>query len=236
MEIAINQTLTWQLAKDATENSIPAQIKETKPQWFRNLPGNLKELDLSGHSTDDLKSLEGHGFRSAKFCLGLKGIRTLGWTIPTQHEINGHYGDGNQISYRQSFLHPEMLHGTPWCTKTQHNRHVWTIKIISFPCRAKLPQGFRLLITSYPLDWSPDWFCFSGCVDANYQVSDSRNIGSIWDFEEVIDPDYNYYNVELVLAIKEKDVKIPPGSLIFSMIPVWDPDYIPALFKGYPSF
>jgi hypothetical protein len=208
-------------------------LKKTRPQWFQHCPGHLKDLDLSKFSSDTARGLQ--SLRSAKFCLGLRGIRTVGWTIPTQDEITGGYDGLNRGSYCQSWLHPEMLHGTSWCAKDQHDKYVWTIKIISFPWRAKMRQGFRLMITSYPLDWSTDWFCFSGCVDANYHTRDGRNIGSFWDFEETIDPEYRYYNVETVMAIKTSNAKIPPGSLIFSMIPIWDPEYQPAEFKGFPN-
>jgi hypothetical protein len=237
MELTGDQNLIWQLASDVSVFSDPIRIKDTKPEWFQNLPGNLKQLDLSNRQPSTIKQLQAHGFRSAKFCLGLKGIRSLGWTIPIQEEIDSICNEQDKKSYRQAYLHPEMLNGTKWNQLDNRNKCVWNIKIISLPWRAKMSKGFRLLIGAYPLEWSNDWFCFSGCVDSNYRVTDFRNIGSFWDFEESIDTNFNYYNVEFVIAIKEQpQVKIPSNSLVFSMIPVWDPDYEPAQFKGFPSF
>jgi hypothetical protein len=72
-------------------------------------------------------------------------------------------------------------------------------------------------------------------VDANYKINDDGQLGSFYKYDEPIDPNFNYYNIETVMAIKQ-DFKIPLGVVTFSIIPYYDPDYQAPEFKGYPSF
>jgi hypothetical protein len=48
-----------------------------------------------------------------------------------------------------------------------------------------------------------------------------------------MDPAFNYYNVETVVITKDQ-TQIAPGSAVFSMIPVYDPDYTPKPYGPYP--
>lgn len=229
--------LSWEMACVDSEFDItePRPLAKCLPTWYTELPGNLKNLNMN--FGDKQFVVEGHHWRSGKFCLGLRGIKSLGYTIPLPEQLNW-YPELQDARHwwKEQLLHPEMLHGSRWCTNNQ-GHYDWNIKIISFPWRAKMAPGWRLMITAHPLNWSPDWHCFSGCVDANFRVSaDGHDIGEFWNFPQPIDTDYNYYNVETVLAIRENSMPIDAGECFFSMVPVYDPDYQPAVFKHHPQF
>ena len=49
-----------------------------------------------------------------------------------------------------------------------------------------------------------------------------------------IDSNYNYYNVETVIITKNQ-ARVAPGSAVFSMIPIYEPGYVPGAFVKYPS-
>jgi hypothetical protein len=255
MQIQSTDYLIWQHAQPAnkedtfTENwqSVPIDnqyspqpVKSCLPEWFVDLPANLKQLQLE-KPIENQSILSGHGHRSAKLCLGLRGIRTLGWTIPLSHDLANPSDylthDGN-IGRKEIGLHPAMLTGSGFDQKRSDGRYQWQVRILSFPWRAQMAPGWRLMITAHPLVWSPDWFCFSGCVDANYR-HDSVNIGNFWDFKYNMDLSLNYYNVEVVIAIRScegRTVTIPAGTCLFSMIPIWDPEYQRKEFKEFPNF
>ena len=212
----------------------PTPVQDCLPQWYVDLPGNLQRLKLDpGTPNHDI--LISHGMRSAKLCLGLRGIRSLGWTIPLAHS----YTDSTATSWKQTWLHPAMIHGSGFDKQNADGSYQWGIRLLSFPWRAKMALGWRLLITAHPLTWHADWFCFSGCVDANYR-HDGRNIGSFWQFDHDMDLDYNYYNIEVVMSVRNShnhpQIEIPAGTCVFSMIPVYDPDYRAAEFKEFPNF
>jgi len=242
MNTQTESLVIWELAKlpsdlDKRLFPEPVLVKDTNPKWLQNLPGNLKTLSLPPDNTNMLQS---HGWRSAKFCLGLRGVKSVGYTIPLSEPLvfNAVDPSSRDLGRAEILLHPEMLHGTIWSEKQKNNDdYEWGIKIISWPWRAKLPKHWRLLVTAYPLEWSNDWFCFSGCVDANYQISENgHNINSFWDWAEAIDLNFNYFNVETVIAVRKNSAPIPAGTCLFSMVPLYDPNYTPATFKGHPSF
>lgn len=247
MQITINEYLTWEravLPDSVTEHVCPMPItmQESRPDWFRHLPGNLQQAELPYQSSDDLSKLNSHRWRSVKFCEGIKGVRKLGYTIPLPAPVNNaRHADTKSKGWAEANLHPEMLHGTCWAENDGAGNYAWTFKIMGFPWRARLATGWRLAVQAYPLDWSREWFCFSGCVDSCYRISpDGHDIGSFWHWEEPIDPDYNYFNVETVVALNAKKPLfteiIPAGTCLFSLIPVYDPYYKPTEFKGYPNF
>jgi len=240
MQVQVTDYLCWQGAKHPAAALPPQQVKSCLPQWFADLPANLKQLNLP----DDIwqkPMLEDHGYRSAKLCLGLRGIRTLGWTIPLTHSLScpaGYPGHDGSVGRKEIMLHPAMLTGSRFDAQNNDGQYEWDIRIISFPWRAKMSPGWRLMITAHPLTWSPDWFCFSGCVDSNYR-HDGVNIGSFWDFDCEMDLDQNYYNVEIVVAIRKdpaRTVVVPANTCLFSMIPIWDPDYQKPRFKEFRNF
>lgn len=239
MQLVANQYLTFERAtpseSDLTEYwTEPCAVKDCLPQWYTDLPGNLKTLDLA-NDIEYQDILVNHGYRSAKLCMGLRGIRTVGWTIPLGYGINQFIGNLGVQGRKETMLHPAMITGSRFDRRLDNGRYEWEIRILSFPWRAKMQPGWRLMITAHPLTWSDEWFCFSGCVDANYR-SDGRNIGHFWNFDYDIDPDYNYYNVEVVMALKSTFPIVPVGTCVFSMVPIYDPDYQVPEFKEFPNF
>jgi hypothetical protein len=289
MEIVVNNYLVWQQANINVAVSTPDPVADHMPDWWKQLPGNLTGIE-SGCPHRSL--LVEHGLRSAKFCLGLRGAKNIGYTIPLDQDISlSPYNDALLTSQKQktawqifyenvkdqswpncdteqdfdllpdhvkqecqhthgyapqsqtkyvmsqvktNLLHPEMLHGTMWAEKKQQGQFNWQIAILSWPWRAKLPKGWRLLLIPNQFDWSPDYRVFVGCVDANYQVN-GNNIGNFWDFEYTIDQDHNYFNIETVIAVTPGKI-IPKGTTLFSMVPVYDPDYVPHTHKTFPNF
>jgi hypothetical protein len=239
MQIQVNQYLCWEQARPTNNDQVdfwttPQSLRDCLPQWFVDLPGNLQRLDIDSDCPDH-DILVSHGMRSAKLCLGLRGIRSLGWTIPLAHN----YTDSDTPAWKQTWLHPAMLTGSGFDSRNDNGTYQWGIRLLSFPWRARMAPGWRLMITGHPLSWSQDWFCFSGCVDANYS-HDGRNIGSFWQFERDMDLDCNYYNIEVVVAVKNKPAQPPvvieSGTCLFSLIPVYDPDYQATEFKEFPNF
>jgi len=252
MKIQATEYLCWQRAQPENPTrfhagwkscsmedwSEPRQLKTCLPQWFQNLPANLKNLNLPD-SLPGKEILHDHGHRSAKLCLGLRGIRNMGWTIPLTHNLtSAKYPsyDGN-LGRKEVSLHPAMLTGSGFDQVSSDGCYEWEIRLISFPWRAQMAPGWRLMITAHPLTWSRDWFCFSGCVDA-YQHHGENN-GNFWNFEYPMDPSQSYYNVELVIAVRsdaKSTIIIPKGTCLFSMIPVYDPTYQAMELKEFPNF
>ena len=114
MQLPVNNYLTWQQADPATEKMSsqvkdwrePVPIKSCLPSWYTNLPANLKMLNLTS-VTEDYDILKQHGYRSAKLCLGLRGIRTVGWTIPLTYDLT-FPGNNTGIDRKETMLHPAM--------------------------------------------------------------------------------------------------------------------------------
>lgn len=245
MQIQVTDYLCWERAQLENPDNFfpePQQLKTCLPQWFRDLPANLKNLNLpestnQSVATNDRAFLGGHGYRSAKLCLGLRGIRTVGWTIPITHDLTVPYY-GHNVSRKETMLHPAMLTGSGFDQLREDGCYEWEIRIVSFPWRARMAPGWRLMITAHPLTWSRDWFCFSGCVDANYRHN-GTNIGAFWNFDYKMDLSQNYYNIELVIAIRSlvnQTMIIPKETCLFSMVPLYDPDYQATEFKEFPHF
>ncbi len=81
-------------------------------------------------------------------------------------------------------------------------------------------------MNDYPLEWRSDFHSFSGFVEANHG-------SGFWGWNTNMDPAFNYYNVETVV-ITQQQTQIAPGTAIFSMVPVYDPDYVPKPYAAYP--
>jgi hypothetical protein len=291
MELRVNDYLTWQsatgdntanLSTQVLEECCPRPVKETLPSWWSKLPGDVNQVAGCPFHKQDI--VEAHNRHSAKHCLGLRGAKTLGYSIPLAHplqtdcsqlqwqrfyqavrdpswpncdrpqdfvllpseiqteciEIHGYTGSSchNWVhpTVKISELHPEMLHGSIWAEKDSNDNYRWTIILMSWPWRAKMPQGWRLMMTAHPFDWSRNWHAFTGCVDANY-LHDGKTINKcFWDFEYPINSEFSYYNVETVVAIDAQHSEIPSGVSLFSMLPVWDPSYHPKKKKPYPVY
>jgi hypothetical protein len=209
MEFIANNNLVWQRASNTDWINPPQLIHKNLPSWLKTLRGNVEAYTQS----------EYHHL-TVRHCLGMRGLLDIGYSLPIEHAPGGSYSKCVK-------LHPEQLHGTRWAEIDQQNNYIWDIFIVSFPWRAKMPKGWRLLINDYPLDWHADYHCFTGAVDANYEILDNCNIGSLWNYDYKIDEHYNYFNLETVLAIKKHSLSVwtKPGACIFSAIPVYDPGH-----------
>ena len=218
MEFSATDWLTWQRASNAVNFlDPPFRLGDYYPDWFKNLKADVRHYLPRGH-------MQNH---TARVCLGLRGINSVGWTIidPTYPYIGG-----------DVVFHPEQLHGTKWCEKNSSGEYIWKIVLKALPWRAKMAPGWRLIVGDYPLAFSEDWHTFSGCVDANYKINNDGQLGSFYKYDEPIDPNFNYYNIETVMAVKQDLIATPSGAVTFSIIPYYDPDYQAPEFKGFPSF
>jgi len=291
MEIRVNDYLTWQSAQSSSVQTIidesasmsccPVPVRETLPNWWKKLPGNVNEA--TGCPVHNQQIIDNHGKRSARHCLGLRGDLSLGYSIQCnerieldphknywkkfyqavkdfswpdcsdagmfeslplhiQKECREAHGYDPHGSYNFPVtnlhtveLHPEMLHGSIWSEKNADDTYCWRIFVLSWPWRAKMSKGWRLLMTANPFHWSRSWHAFTGCVDENYR-HDGYNINYFWNFDYPIDENFSYYNVETVIAIDSDYTLLDAGISVMNMIPVWDPDYQPKKFKDHPSY
>jgi hypothetical protein len=207
-EVCVSNNLTWQSARVDSflqdfDCPAPTPISNYTPEWYRNLKG-----DLSHYRTD--KWRYNH---TARWCKGLQGIMRSGWTIPLPVDVGS-----DQTVIGRKIVVPEMLYGTMWNERDSNGDHVWDFTVMFWPWRARLTKGWRMMITAYPLDWSPDWFSFAGMVPANYSINQEKNgIGNMYQFEQPLDSDnYDYFNVESVLATRKGTI-IPQGTITFNL-------------------
>jgi hypothetical protein len=78
------------------------------------------------------------------------------------------------------------------------------------------------MINSHPLNWSQNWFTFTGIVDyATLTPNNDREIGSLWPYDYELDPNYQYYNIETVMAFRFPSLEIPVGTPVFSIVPIY---------------
>jgi hypothetical protein len=212
MQIESTPVVTWQRScdSDAVLCPDPVLTKSVIPDWFKTLRSNF------GHYSDHPDYQ-----KTVRHCLGLRGAMSVGWTIPWKKGF-----------IRGVPLHQEQIHGSIWAEQSD-DQYQWHLHIMCWPWRVRLPKGWRLYITTHPLTWSHDWFSFTGCVDSNYHVIDNTNVGSFWNYEYTIDPDYCYFNIENVMAFRERDGydSIEEGTPLFSAIPIYDPDYAPVVHR-----
>ena len=87
-----------------------------------------------------------------------------------------------------------------------------------------MAKGWRILILPYLLDWSTDWAEFAGTVEPNYEINDN-SIGTALTWTTTIDTQFNYYNLETVVAFKRTST-IAAGTLTFCAVPIYDPDLL----------
>ena len=218
MEIIVNEYLTWERAEQANDCPEPMPCSKFFPEWWRNLKGDLRSyLPESGE----------HANHTARMCLGLRGVSQLGYTLPLTADMDNFFPASATKHWRYGWLLQEMLHGSCWAEKNNDD-YVWgQPRIVAWPWRAKMAPGWRMMVNDYPLAWSRDWHNFSGYVEASHS-------SSLWGWEEEMDPDYNYYNLETVLIMRNCEMKIPTDTAVCSFVPVYEPGYIPKQSRGYP--
>lgn len=208
-QVQVSENLTWESARQDDflqdlECPPPSPISDYVPHWYKSLKG-----DLSQYRQDQWR----HN-HSARWCKGFQGIWREGWTIPLPVDV----GPEQTVIGRKTLV-PEMLYGTMWNEKDSNGDHVWDLTLMFWPWRARLSKGWRMMTTAYALDWSTNWFSFSGMPEANYTIDSKKNsIGNMYHYEQPLDTDkYDYFNVESVLATKRNTV-IPKGTVTFTLL------------------
>lgn len=220
--IQVTDYLTWESCDDVNfefECPAPTPSSHHLPTWIKELGGNLREYLPEGFAQD----------QTIRHCMGFRGLMDIGYTIPLPETVGG--GDSYFCRGR---LHPEMVHGTPWAAQGggpwadptcasgfDTSPYQYRVKLLIWPWRAKMAPGWRMLVLPNLWDWSADFNSFSGAQVANYKIS-GNSIGTACNWGLPIDPNYNYYNIETVMAIR-RDRQVPAGSITFTAVPIYQP-------------
>lgn len=212
----VTDYLTWEYCTDPDIQDLkcaaPMPMRNHLPQWFKDQKARKAEIDIAEQQT-------------IRNCLGFRGLATLGYTIPLPEELTGY-----DTYFSRGRLHPDMLYGTrwanqgtePWCNDDSRV-YEYRIKLLHWPWRAKMAPGWRMLILPYLLDWPADWNEFAGMVDPNYDVRNGTGIGSGLQWHQPIDHNYNYYNLETVIAFR-RSVTVAKDTVTFCAVPLYDPE------------
>jgi hypothetical protein len=215
-DIQVNDYLTWEYCHDPDIQYLncpaPEPVRNHMPQWFKNQKARKTEITIAEHQT-------------IRNCLGFRGLANIGYTIPLPESITGH-----DTYFSRGRLHPDMLYGTHWANKgtepwttDDNSLYEYCIRLLHWPWRARMAPGWRILILPYLLNWSLDWAEFSGTVEPNYDIQNGTNIGSALNWTTPIDTQFNYYNLETVVAFK-RNTTITAGTLTFCAMPLYDPE------------
>jgi hypothetical protein len=228
-DIRVTDYLTWEYCHDPDIQYLncpaPDPVFNHIPKWFKDQKAHKEEIvlgDGSGRPFADKQTIRN--------CLGFRGLAKIGYTIPLPEPIGGH-----DTYFSRGRLHPEMLYGTHWANKPggpwkepdgniDHSPYEYRIKLLHWPWRARMALGWRILILPYLLDWSTDWAEFAGTVEPNYEINDN-SIGTALTWTTTIDTQFNYYNLETVVAFKRTST-IAAGTLTFCAVPIYDPDLL----------
>jgi hypothetical protein len=217
IEVRVNDYLTWEYSEDPNIQYLncpaPVSIRNHMPNWFKAQKAHKTEINIANQQT-------------IRNCLGFRGLATLGYTIPLPEEITCY-----DTYFNRGRLHPDMLYGTCWANQGapgqwapgDSSMYEYSIRLLHWPWRARMAQGWRLLILPYLLDWPADWNEFAGLVEPNYDVRDGTSIGSGLTWTQPIDTQYNYYNLETVLAFRRNTV-IDRDTVTFCAVPLFDPE------------
>jgi hypothetical protein len=217
-DIRVNDYLTWEYCHDPDIQYLncpaPEPVRNHMPQWFKNQKALKPEIDIAEHQT-------------IRNCLGFRGLANVGYTIPLPETITSY-----DTYFSRGRLHPDMLYGTPWANKgtkpwsdDDTSLYEYCIRLLHWPWRARMAPGWRVLILPYLLDWSPDWAEFAGTVEPNYDIQNGTGIGSALNWTTPIDTQFNYYNLETVVAFK-RNTAIAAGTLTFCAVPLYDPELL----------
>jgi len=224
-DITVNDYLTWEYCTDPDIQYLacdpPMPMRNHMPDWFKNLKQRRDAVDPDYYRESSMVADQ----LTIRNCLGFRGIAALGYTIPLPETL-----DGYDTYFSRGRLHPEMLYGTKWANtgtepwaEDDSSLYEYRIRLLHWPWRARMAPGWRLLILPYLLDWSSDWNEFAGTVEPNYDVQNGTNIGSGLKWTQSIDHNYNYYNLETVIAFK-RSVTVAKGTVTFCAVPLYDPD------------
>ena len=231
-DVAVADYLTWEYCTDPSIQYLscpaPEPVRNHMPNWFKNLKAKKPEIVLGDGSKTPFAENQ-----TVRNCLGFRGLATVGYTIPLPETL-----DGYDTYFSRGRLHPEMLSGTQWAnkgteqwTEDDYSLYEYRIRLLHWPWRAKMSPGWRLLILPYLLDWSNDWNEFAGAVEPNYDICFGTSIGVGLKWTQPIDPAFNYYNLETVIAYK-RNATIPQGTLTFCAVPLYDPALLTKQIEG----
>jgi hypothetical protein len=220
-DIKVTDYLTWEYCSDPAIQYLncgqPEPVRNHMPDWFKQLKARKDEVNIAEQQT-------------VRNCLGFRGLARLGYTIPLPETVNGY-----DTYFSRGRLHPAMLAGTQWANRPggpwpepsgsiDHSPYEYCIRLLNWPWRARMAQGWRLLILPDLMDWSQDWHSFAGTVEPTYNVArDGCGVGHSMKWTQPIDTQYNYYNLETVVAFK-RTVTIPAGTVTFTAVPLYDPE------------
>ena len=218
----VNPYLAWEYCDDPDIQYLdcpaPTPMRNHMPEWFKKLKAKKDDITIAEQQT-------------IRNCLGFRGLANIGYTIPLPETI-----DGFDTYFSRGRLQPSMIDGTIFGKKGESyvdkSLHLYRIKLLCYPWRAKMAKGWRLLILPYLLDWNNDWNEFAGTVEPNYDVQHGRQIGSSLKWTTPIDTQYNYYNLETVIAYKRSLPKLEKGTLTFCAVPLFDPELLDKQTKG----
>ena len=224
-DIQVTDYLTWEYCTDPDIQYLqcppPETMNQFLPNWFKDQKSRNSEIVLGDGSNRPLAHNQ-----TIRNCLGFRGLSSIGYTIPLPETL-----DGYDTYFNRGQLHPQMLYGTHWANRVDGIRwaqndfspYEYRIRLLHWPWRAKMAQGWRLLILPYLLDWSTDWNEFAGMVEPNYQICGDTSIGTSLKWTQRIDTNYNYYNLETAIAIK-RSADVAQGTLVFCALPLFDPE------------
>ena len=215
-DIQVNDYLTWEYCTDPDIQYLncepPTPMRNHMPDWFKQQKARKAEIDIADQQT-------------IRNCLGFRGLATLGYTIPLPEELTGY-----DTYFSRGRLHPDMLYGTRWANQgtspwadDDSSLYEYRIRLLHWPWRARMAPGWRMLILPYLLDWPADWNEFAGMVEPNYDVQHGTSIGSGLKWTQAIDHNYNYYNLETVIAFR-RSVTVAKDTVTFCAVPLYDPD------------
>jgi hypothetical protein len=216
--IKVTDFLTWEYSHDPNIQYLdcpaPQPIRNFMPQWFKDLKAKKDTVSIAEQQT-------------IRNCLGFRGLVTVGYTIPLPETL-----DGFDTYFSRGRLHPDMLYGTKWANKGDKpwahddaSLYEYRLRLLHWPWRAKMAKGWRLLILPYLLDWSSDWNEFAGMVEPNYDIRNGTSIGTGLEWTQPIDNEYNYYNLETVIAFK-RSTTVEKGTITFCAVPLYDPELL----------
>ena len=216
MEHKATDYLTWEYSTDPAIEYLncppPTPIAKHMPQWFKDLKAKKDEVDIAAQQT-------------IRNCLGFRGLAQIGYTIPLPETLNQY-----DTYFSRGRLHPDMIAGTKWANKgdrpwtpDDYSLSEYRFRLLHWPWRARMAPGWRLLILPYLLDWSDNWQEFAGTVEPNYHIVNGTGIGSGLKWSQPINTEYNYYNLETVVAFK-RSYDIPAGTVTFTAGPLYDPE------------
>ena len=217
-EIRVSDYLTWEYSADPAIQYLncpaPTPIRNHMPNWFKEQKARKEEINIANQQT-------------IRNCLGFRGLANIGYTIPLPEEVNCY-----DTYFNRGRLHPDMLYGTHWANRTKDGKpwfstdgspYEYGIRLLHWPWRARMSLGWRMVILPYLLDWSKDWNEFAGTVEPNYDIRNGTSIGSGLEWTQPIDTQYNYYNLETVLAFRRNTV-ITKDTVTFCAVPLFDPE------------